>query len=74
MMDYLEKEYGIKENERHYSVIFELEGCHDTIQVKGEVLNFHPGQLVLKSDKGLYIVKPRKIIEMRPISDKSVIL
>lgn len=73
-MDYLEKEYGIKENERYYSVIFELDGrCHDTMQVKGEVLNFHPAQLVLKSNKGLYIIKPRNIIEMLPIKSKNKI-
>lgn len=65
--DYLEKEFGIKENQ-NYSVLFKLEDTRMTTQVKGIILNFCPSQLVLKSDKGLYIIHPRNIIEMRPIS------
>lgn len=64
--DYLEKEYGIKENQS-YNVLFKLEDTRMTTQVKGIILNFCPSQLVLKSDKGLYIIHPRNIIEMRPI-------
>lgn len=65
--DYLQNEYGIKENERYYSVSFRLEEIHNVIQIKGEILNFCPTQLVLKSNKGLYIIHPKNIVEMRPI-------
>lgn len=69
-IDYLEEEYGIKENERDYSIWFKLEYSGDVIQVKGEILNFCPSQIVIKSDKGLYIIKPRNVVEMRPIKLK----
>jgi hypothetical protein len=38
-IDFLESEYGIKENQ-HYSIFFKLEQSRETIQVKGEILNF----------------------------------
>lgn len=64
---HLEEEYGIKENQQ-YSVTFKLEDTKFTTKVKGVVLNFCSGQLVLKSDKGLYIIHPRNIVEMMPIN------
>lgn len=69
-IDYLEKEYGIKENEKYYSILFKLEEVKDTINIKGKILNFCPSQVVIKTQKGLYIIKPRNIIEMRPIKTK----
>lgn len=64
--DYLEKEFGIKENQ-NYSVLFKLEDIREVTKVKGIILNFHPSQMVLKSNKGLYIIHPKNIVEMRPI-------
>lgn len=71
-IDYLEKEYGIKKDEKDYSIVFksELYQFNSTIQVKGEILNFCPSQIVLKSNKGLYIIHPRNIIEMQPIGKR----
>lgn len=67
-VDYLEKEFGIKQKEQDYNILFKLEESRNTIEVKGEILNFCSSQLVLKSTKGLYIIHPRNIIEMRPIN------
>lgn len=69
-MDCLEREYGIKE-ENYYSICFKSD-AYGEIYVKGKILNFSSSQMVFKSDKGLFIIKPRNVIEMIPLKTKIV--
>lgn len=67
IIDTLEDLYGIKDRDS-YIIFFKSEKYEGSmIEVKGEILNFHPTQVVLKGEKGLYIISPKNIIEMRPI-------
>lgn len=64
----LKEEYGIEENQIYFLAFRTFSGIED--YVTGEILNFHPTQLVFKSEKGIYIIRPREIRELRPIHNK----
>lgn len=66
-MDYMEKEYGIKEGQE-YLLTFEDLGRNEH-RITGEILNFDCNQFVIKANKGLYIIKRTNVIEMMPIKD-----
>jgi hypothetical protein len=65
-MNFLDKEYGIKEGQS-YKITYE----NDTRGIyninKGLIINFTPQQIIVKSDKGLHIFKPKYITEMKPL-------
>lgn len=66
----LEDLFGIKNNQQ-YVIVFKHEirnGAKNT--VKGEILNFCPSQIIVKSEKGLYILQPMNILEMTPYEEK----
>lgn len=65
-MNYLEKEYGIKEGQE-YKITYEAnKGEPHTLC--GKILNFAPPQTIVKTDEGLFIMKVNYITEMRPIT------
>lgn len=63
--NYLYDKFGIISNQL-YLIIF-TDSQNSEYIVQGEVLNFNTIQLVIKSKKGLYIIKRSRVIEMRPI-------
>jgi len=65
-MDFLEKEYGIKEGQS-YKITYENDVRESYYIKKCLILNFTPNQIIAKSDKGLHIFKPRYITEMKPL-------
>jgi hypothetical protein len=65
-MNFLDKEYGIKEGQS-YKIIYEND-ARDTYYInKGIIVNFTPRQIIVKSDKVLHIFKPIYITEMKPL-------
>jgi hypothetical protein len=70
-MDYLEKEFGIKEGQS-YQIAYENDMRDKYYIKKGLIVNFTPQQIVVKSDKGLHIFKPRYITEMKPLDKLSI--
>jgi hypothetical protein len=65
-MDFLEKEYGIKEGQS-YQISYENDTRDKYYIKKGLIVNFTPQQIVVKSDMGLHIFRPRYITEMKPL-------
>jgi len=65
-MNFLDKEYGIKEGQS-YKITYEND-ARDTYYIKkGIIINFTQQQIIVKSDKGLHIFKPKYITEMNPL-------
>lgn len=61
----LEDMFGIKEGDC-YCIIYKSEIFGYDVKVEGEILNFHPSQIVMKAKSGLFIIRPRDVKEMRP--------
>lgn len=67
-MDFLEKEYGIKEGQS-YQITYENDARDRYYIKKCLIVNFTPQQIVVKSEQGLHIFKPRYITEMKPLDN-----
>jgi len=70
-MNFLEKQYGIKEGQS-YQISYENDTRDKYYIKKGLIVNFTPQQIVVKSYMGLHIFRPRYITEMKPLDKLSV--
>lgn len=56
--------------DKYYSVIYDRERCGYEQRVEGLLLNYASGNVVLLSDKGMYHIKNKDIVFMRPIEPR----
>lgn len=56
--------------DKYYSVIYDRERCGYEQRVEGLLLNYASGNVVLLSDKGIYHIKNKDIVFMRPIEPR----
>lgn len=63
-MDYLEKEFGIKEGQIYF-IIFDNEYKVEE-RITGNILNFNCNQLTVKTKYGLYIIDRNYVKLLRP--------
>ena len=69
MLDNLDKafEYACG---KYYSITYDREHCGYEQRVEGFLLNYAGGNIVLLSDKGIYHIKYKDIIFMRPVDPR----
>lgn len=53
--------------DKYYLVIYDREHCGYEQKVEGLLLNYVSGNVVLLADKGMYHIKYRDIVFMKPI-------
>jgi len=61
-------EFGIKDKQQYLINFIAINRMNLTI--RGQILNFDANQFTIKSKEGLYIIKRKNIIELRPLKNK----
>ena len=65
----MDKAFGYACN-KYYYVIYDVDHCGHEQRIDGLLLNYAGGNVVLLSDKGMYHLKYRDIVFMRPIEPR----
>lgn len=53
--------------DKYYLVIYDREHCGHEQRIEGLLLNYASGNVVLLADKGMYHIKYKDIVFMKPI-------
>ena len=69
MLDNLDKAFRYA-CDKYYSVIYDRDRCGYEQRAEGLLLNYAGGDVVLLSDKGIYHIKHRDIVFMRPVEPR----
>ena len=56
--------------DKYYYVIYEIDRCGCEQNVEGLLLNYAGGNIVLLSNKGIYHIKYKDIVFMKPIEPR----